>query len=100
MSVAWVARRQWQAVARNKHRRVFRYSPRPIRCLGVVVGVHAVRLEGATRRVVAGAPGRDWPDITLRTIDSDRHLLRALVDCDEDAGARGCREHCAKQGAK
>src|SRR6516225_4380333 len=57
--------------------------------LGVVVGVHAVRLEGAARRVVAGAPGRDWPDITLRTIDSDRHLLRALVDCDEDASLAG-----------
>ena len=68
--------------------------------LGVVVGVHAVRLEGAARRVIAGAPGRDWPDLTLRAIDSDRHLLRALVDCDEDAGAGGCREHCAKQGAK
>src|SRR5262249_29520535 len=46
--------------------------------LAVVVGVHAVRLEGAAWRVIAGAPGRDWPDVTLRAIDSDRHLLLLL----------------------
>jgi len=70
-----------------------------------MVGVHAVRLERAARRGIAGPPGRDRPDIALRAIDRDRHLLRAFVDGDEDAGVdrRGQRqrEGCRKrEGAK
>ena len=68
--------------------------------LGVMIGIHAVRLERAARRVIAGPPGRDRPEVTLRAIDGDRHLLRTLVDGDEDAGARGRSERYREEGAK
>ena len=49
---------------RMRHRRIVPF-------LGVMVGIHAVRFEAATRRVIAGPPGRDRPDVTLRAIDRD-----------------------------
>ena len=46
-------------------------------------------------------PGRPVrPDVTLHAIDGDRHLLRALVDGDEDAGARRRSERYREEGAK
>jgi hypothetical protein len=58
---------------RMRHRRIIPF-------LRVMVGIHTVRLEGTARRVIAGPSGRDRPDVTLRAIDRDRHLLRAFVD--------------------
>src|SRR5690242_21549441 len=54
---------------RVRHRRIVPF-------LGVMVSVHAVRLEVAAWRVIAGTTGRDRPDVTLRAVDRDRHLLR------------------------
>src|SRR5580704_2016885 len=65
-----------------RHRRI-------VPLLGEVVGVHAVHLEGAVRRVVAGPAGRHRPRVALRAVDRDRHLLRVLVDGNVDIGARG-----------
>src|SRR5262245_8804835 len=57
---------------RMRHRRIVPF-------LGVMVGVHAVRLERAARRGIAGPPGRDRPDIALRAIDRDRRALLSMV---------------------
>ena len=64
-----------------RHRRV-------VPLLRVVVGVHAVGLECAARRVAARHSGRHRPDIKQLTVDRDRHGLGFLVDMDQDFGSR------------
>ena len=67
---------------RMRHRRI-------VPLLRQMVGVHAVRLERAVRRVVAGPAGRDRPDVARRAVDRDRHALRDLVDVDEESARTG-----------
>src|SRR4029079_2588714 len=54
-----------------------------------VILLHAERLVIARRGVIASAARRYRPDVTFLAIDSDRHLLRRLVDDDHDIGVRG-----------
>src|SRR5690242_21104269 len=50
---------------------------------------HSLRPIGAAGGAVAGAAGGNDPAVPRRAVDRHRHLLRTLIDGDEDAGMRG-----------
>ena len=80
---------------RVRHRRIVVFAREPARR-------HHLRMIGAARRAVAGAAGRDLPDITRLAVDDDAHGLARAADLDQDRGlgAIGSREKANEQRGK